>query len=81
MLYVANLANLSWDNVSSMAIGRCWVKANWLPTAMSAEIRATYGRMRNSSRNDDVRNVMEMLANLKISLGEGDTLRTTLMRR
>ncbi len=32
--------------------------------------------MRNSFRDGDVRNVMEMLANLKINLGEGDTLRT-----
>ncbi len=44
----------------------CWVKANCLPLAMSAEIRSTYGRMRNSSKDDEVRNVMEMLANLKL---------------
>ncbi len=43
---------------------------------MSAEICATYGRMRYSSRDDDVRNDMEMLANLEINLGRGDTLRT-----
>ncbi len=32
--------------------------------------------MRSFYRDDDVRNVMEMLANPKINLGEGDTLRT-----
>ncbi len=26
MLYAANLAKLSWDNVSRMTIARCWVK-------------------------------------------------------
>ncbi len=26
MLEAANLAKLSWDNVSRMTIGRCWVK-------------------------------------------------------
>ncbi len=36
---------------------------------------------RNSSRDNDVRNVMEMLANLEINLDEGDTLRIPLMRR
>ncbi len=33
--------------------------------------------MRNSSSCDDISNVMEMLANIKINLGEGDTLSTT----
>ncbi len=68
MLDAANLAKLSWDNVSRMTIARCWVKANCLPTAMNAEIHATYGRMRNSSKDDEVRKVMEMLSNLKLNL-------------
>ncbi len=33
--------------------------------------------MRNPSTEDDVRNAMKMVANLKINLGEGGTLRTT----
>ncbi len=41
MLDVFNIAKLSWNNVSGMTIARCWVKANCLPTAMNAEIRAT----------------------------------------
>ncbi len=44
---------------------------------MSAEIRATYGRVRHCSRDDGVRKVMEMLANPELSLGEDDTLRST----
>ncbi len=56
----------------------CWVKANSLPLAMTAEIRSTYGRMRNSSKDDELRNVMEMLANLKLNLGEDDSLRNSV---
>ncbi len=59
-------------------IARCWVNANCLPFAMSAEIRSTYGRMRNSSKDDEVRNVMEMLANLRLNLGEDDSLRNSV---
>ncbi len=45
---------------------------------MSAEIRSTYGRMRNSSKDDEVRNVMEMLANLRLNVGEDDSLRNSV---
>ncbi len=45
---------------------------------MNAEIRATYGRMRNSSKLDEVRKVMEMLSNLKLNLGENDSLRASV---
>ncbi len=45
---------------------------------MSAEIRSTYGRMRNSSMDDEVRNVMEMLVNLRLNLGEDDSLRNSV---
>ncbi len=45
---------------------------------MSAEIRSTYGRMRKSSEDDEVRSVMEMLANLRLNLGEDDSLRNSV---
>ncbi len=45
---------------------------------MSAEIRSTYGRMRNSSKDDEARNVMEMLANLRLNLGDDDSLRNSV---
>ncbi len=45
---------------------------------MSAEIRSSYGRMCNSSNDNEVRNVMEMLANLKLNIGEEDSLRTSV---
>ncbi len=45
---------------------------------MSAEIRSTNGRMRNSPKDDEVRNVIEILANLRLNLGEGDSLRTSV---
>ncbi len=76
VLGAANLARLSWDNVSRMTVAR-WVKANCLPTAMNAEIRTTYGRMRNSSKDDEVRKVMEILSCLKLNLRENDSLRVT----
>ncbi len=78
MLDAANVAKLSSDNVSRMTIARCWVEANCLPTAMDAEIRATYGRMRNSSKDDEVRKVMEMLSNLKLHQRENDSLRASV---
>ncbi len=53
-------------------------EANCLPLAMSAEIRSTYGRMRNSSKDDEARNAMEMLANLRLTLGEDDSLRNSV---
>ncbi len=34
--------------------------------------------MRNSSKDDEVRNVMEMLANLRLNLGEDDSLRNSV---
>ncbi len=45
---------------------------------MNAEIHATYGRMRNSSNDDEVRKVMEMLCNLKLNLRENDSLRASV---
>ncbi len=36
------------------------------------------GEMRNSSKDDEVRNVMEMLANLRLNLGEDDSLRNSV---
>ncbi len=62
MLDAANVAKLSWDNMSRMTITRCWMKANCFPTAMSTEIRSKYGPMCSSSKENEVRNVMEMLA-------------------
>ncbi len=48
---------------------------------MNAEIRATYGRMRKNSKDDEVRKVMEMLSNLKLNLRENYSLRAfSLMR-
>ncbi len=44
----------------------CWVKANCLPLAMSAEIRSIYGRMRNSSKDDEVRNVTFIASTLNV---------------
>ncbi len=62
-----------------MTIARCGVKAS-SPTAMNAEIRATYGRMRNSSNDDEVRKVIEMLSNVKLDLRENDSCALLLMR-
>ncbi len=45
---------------------------------MSAEIRSTYGRMRNISKDIEVRNVMEMLANLRLNLREDDSRRNSV---
>ncbi len=42
------------------------------------EIRATYGRMRNSSKDDEGLKVMEMLSNLKLNLRENDSLRASV---
>ncbi len=44
----------------------------------NAEIRSTYGRMCNSSKDNKVRNVLEMLANLKLNICEEDSLRTSV---
>ncbi len=45
---------------------------------MSAEIRSTYGRMCNSSKDNEVRNAMEIFANLKLNIGEEDSPRTSV---
>ncbi len=78
MLDAANIAQLSWQNVSRMTISRSRIKANYLPTAVNAEIRATFERMGNSSKDDEARKVMEMLSNLKLNLRENDSLRASV---
>lgn len=57
-----------------MTIARCWVKSECLPADKSAAMQASYGRMRNSSRDEDTQVFCNMLAKLRITVEEDDGL-------
>lgn len=74
MLDVTRLVKQSWESVSQMTIARCWMKARCLPSGMNAELNSTFGRMRNSSRSDEVMELVDLLGQLRIGADDSDPL-------
>lgn len=74
MLDVARLCSESWDLVTEMTICRCWVKSDMLPRGTSTDLNATFGRMSNTSREEEIMRMVEMFKKITIAVDLRDPL-------
>ena len=72
LLDVAKMVEKSWAQVTVMTICRCWVKSAVLPRAMSDELNGTYGRMKNRSKDDDVKEIIGLISKLQLNIDRRD---------
>lgn len=57
-----------------MTIVQCWMKAQCLPDGMTTALNATFGRMPNTSKSSEVKELVELLSKLRIGVEKGDPL-------
>lgn len=57
-----------------MTIARFWMKARSLPSGMTAEMNSTFGRVKNSSRSDEVKELVEFFGKLRIGENDSDPI-------
>lgn len=74
LLEVAKTVQKNWDEVSEMTICRCRIRSDVLPRPMSNELNAAYGRMRNTSRSDDIKAIADQLSKLSLGIDRRDSL-------
>lgn len=67
MLDVTRLVMESWDKVTDLVIARCWIKSEALPKEKSDELNSVYGRMKNSSKDDDFKSILSDISKLSIN--------------
>ena len=74
MLDVAEMVHHSWKSVSEMTIARCWAKSNILLLDKAAFINSTFGRMRNTSSEDDVQAILVAMKRITLEVQPCDSL-------
>lgn len=60
--------------VTELTVCRCWVRSTMLPTGMSTEHNATYGRMTNVSKEEKVMSPVEMFGKIHLDIDLRDPL-------
>lgn len=74
MLDVSRLVLKSWAEVNEMAICRCWLQSHVLPVPHAAEVSATFGKKKNTTKETKVQEIISILSKLYISLDRLDPI-------
>ena len=74
MLDVMRISSEAWNEVHEMNVVRCWVNSQILSVEMAANIKSLFGRMRNTSKHDDTKEIVGMLKQLSINVGQNDPI-------
>ena len=74
MLDISPLVLKSWAGVNEMAVGRCWVKSQVLPVSHAAEVSSTFGKMKNTTKDAKVQEIVSILSKLYVSLDRRDPI-------
>lgn len=61
-----------------MTSARCWIKYQCLPNGMSTARNDTFGRMQNSSKSGEVKELFDLFVNLRIGVDASDPLHCVL---